>query len=82
MASRAGMKGQLRLSQVAIPGKPHAATTSGARVSCRQIHGPSGKPARYEKTVAGIWPVKSDDILKGPANGSVKSIPARPFPTR
>lgn len=65
MASRAVWKGQLRLSLVAIPVELHAATKAGARVSFRQIHGPSGKPIRYEKTVAGIGPVKSDDILKG-----------------
>lgn len=65
MASRAVWKGQLRLSLVAIPVELHPATKSGARVSFRQIHGPSGKPVRYEKTVAGLGPVKADDILKG-----------------
>lgn len=65
MASRAVWKGQLRLSLVAIPVELHAATRSGARVSFRQIHGPTGKPIRYEKTVAGVGPVKADDILKG-----------------
>ena len=69
MASRAVWKGQLRLSLVAIPVELHAATKTGARVSFRQIHGPSGKPVRYEKTVAGIGPVKSDDILKGYETG-------------
>lgn len=65
MASRAVWKGQLRLSLVAIPVELHAATRSGARVSFRQIHGPSGKPVRYEKTVAGLGTVKAEDILKG-----------------
>jgi DNA end-binding protein Ku len=65
MASRAIWKGQLRLSLVAIPVEIHSATQSGARISFRQIHGPSGKPVRYEKTVAGIGPVKTEDILKG-----------------
>ncbi|CAM3288663.1 Ku protein [Paracoccus nototheniae] len=65
MASRAVWKGQLRLSLVAIPVELHPATKSGARVSFRQIHGPSGKPVRYEKTVAGVGPVNADDILKG-----------------
>ncbi|MEE2861527.1 MAG: non-homologous end joining protein Ku [Paracoccus sp. (in: a-proteobacteria)] len=65
MASRAVWKGQLRLSLVAIPVELHAAASSGARISFRQIHGPSGKPVRYEKSVAGIGPVKSDDIMKG-----------------
>ncbi|MEQ3626258.1 MAG: Ku protein [Celeribacter sp.] len=65
MASRAVWKGQLRLSLVSIPVEIHSATKTGARVSFRQIHGPSGKRVRYEKTVPGIGPVKSDDILKG-----------------
>lgn len=65
MASRAIWKGQLRLSLVSIPVEIHAATKSGARVSFRQIHGPSGKRVRYQKTVPGVGPVKSEDILKG-----------------
>ena len=65
MATRAVWKGQLRLSLVAIPVELYPATKSGARVSFRQIHGPSGKPVRYEKTVAGIGAVTSDDIMKG-----------------
>lgn len=65
MASRAVWKGQLRLSLVSIPVEIHSATKSGARISFRQIHGPSGKPVRYQKSVPGIGPIKSDDILKG-----------------
>ena len=65
MASRAIWKGQLRLSLVSIPVEIHSATKSGARISFRQIHGPSGKPVRYEKTVPGIGPVKTGEILKG-----------------
>ncbi|WP_102106821.1 Ku protein [Oceaniglobus roseus] len=65
MASRAIWKGQLRLSLVSIPVELHSATSSGARVSFRQIHGPSGKRVRYEKTVPGVGPVKNEDILKG-----------------
>lgn len=65
MASRAVWKGQLRLSLVAIPVELHSAVKPGARVHFRQIHGPSGKPVNYTKTVAGIGPVKSEDILKG-----------------
>lgn len=65
MASRAIWKGQLRLSLVAIPVEIHNATKTGRRVSFRQIHGPSGKPVRYEKTVAGVGPIDADDILKG-----------------
>ena len=65
MASRAVWKGQLRLSLVSIPVEVHPATRSGARISFRQIHGPSGKPVRYQKSVPGVGPVKSEDILKG-----------------
>lgn len=65
MASRAIWKGQLRLSLVSIPVEIHSATKTGSQVSFRQIHGPSGKPVRYEKTVPGIGPIKSEDILKG-----------------
>lgn len=65
MASRAVWKGQIRLSLVSIPVELHSATKSGARVSFRQIHGPSGQRVRYEKTVPGIGPVKNEDILKG-----------------
>lgn len=65
MASRAIWKGQLRLSLVSIPIEIHSARNSGSRVSFRQIHGPSGKPVRYQKTVTGIGPVDSDDIMKG-----------------
>lgn len=65
MASRAVWKGQLRLSLVAIPVEIHPATQTGARVSFRQIHGPSGERVRYEKVVPGIGKVDPGDILKG-----------------
>jgi DNA end-binding protein Ku len=65
MASRAMWKGQIRLSLVSIPVELHSATKTGARVRFRQIHGPSGKPIRYQKSVPGIGEVKSEDILKG-----------------
>lgn len=69
MASRPIWKGQLRLSLVAIPVEVHSATRSTARISFRQIHGPSGKPIHYEKSVAGLGPVDPDDILKGYETG-------------
>lgn len=65
MAARAVWTGQLRLSLVSIPVEIFAATTSGARVSFRQIHKPSGKRISYEKTVKGVGPVERDDIVKG-----------------
>lgn len=65
MASRPIWKGQLRLSLVSIPVEIHSATKSSHRISFRQIHGPTGKPVRYQKSVAGVGPVKTEDILKG-----------------
>jgi DNA end-binding protein Ku len=65
MASRAVWKGQLRLSLVAIAVEVHSATQPGARVSFRQIHGPSGQRVRYDKTVPGVGSVKTSDILSG-----------------
>lgn len=65
MASRALWKGQLRLSLVSIPVELHSAKRTGARVSFRQIHKPSGKPVHYQKVVSGIGPVEADDIVKG-----------------
>ena len=65
MASRAVWKGQLRLSLVSIPVEMHSATASGAKISFRQIHEPTGKPVKYEKVVRGIGPVDSSEIVKG-----------------
>jgi DNA end-binding protein Ku len=64
MASRPIWSGQLRLSLVSIPVELHAARRSTARISFRQIHGPSGKPVKYEKSLAGLGPIKSDDYGK------------------
>lgn len=65
MASRAVWKGQLRLSLVSISVEIHSARASGNRISFRQIHGPTGKPVRYQKVVQGVGPVEREDILKG-----------------
>ncbi|WP_099864665.1 non-homologous end joining protein Ku [Pararhizobium haloflavum] len=65
MAARAMWKGQLRLSLVSIPVELYSATRTGARVSFRQIHEPTGKPIRYEKVVEGHGPVDADEIVKG-----------------
>ena len=43
----------------------YPATKSGAAISFRQIHEPSGKPINYEKVVQGIGPVDRDEIVKG-----------------
>jgi DNA end-binding protein Ku len=65
MAARAYWQGQIRLALVSIPVEIYSATKSGASISFRQIHEPSGKPIRYEKSVTGIGPVDPDEIMKG-----------------
>ncbi|MFW8637459.1 Ku protein [Cribrihabitans pelagius] len=65
MAPRAVWKGQIRLSLVSIPVEIYSATKSGSRVSFRQIHTPTGKKVRYQKTVPGVGPVDPSDIAKG-----------------
>ncbi|RYY72581.1 MAG: Ku protein, partial [Proteobacteria bacterium] len=50
---------------VSIPVEIYAATKSGAAISFRQIHEPSGKPINYEKVVQGIGPVDHGEIVKG-----------------
>ncbi|MBY8828690.1 non-homologous end joining protein Ku [Hephaestia mangrovi] len=65
MAARAYWQGQIRLALVSIPVEIYSATKSGAAVSFRQIHEPSGKPIHYEKVVTGVGPVDTDEIMKG-----------------
>ncbi|GGB74716.1 non-homologous end joining protein Ku [Blastomonas aquatica] len=65
MAARAYWKGHIRLALVSIPVEIYAATKSGAAISFRQIHEPSGKPVKYEKIVPGIGAIDHDDIIKG-----------------
>ncbi|WP_374407714.1 Ku protein [Pelagerythrobacter sp.] len=65
MAARAYWQGQIRLALVSIPVEIYAATKSGASISFRQIHEPSGRPINYEKVVQGIGPVDRDEIVKG-----------------
>jgi DNA end-binding protein Ku len=64
-ASRPIWKGQIRLSLVSIPVELFSATRSSSKIAFRQIHEPTGKPIHYEKVVAGVGPVDSDDIIKG-----------------
>ena len=65
MAARAYWQGQIRLALVSIPVEIYTATKSGAQVAFHQIHEPSGKRIKYEKTVPGIGEVDPDDIVKG-----------------
>ncbi|MBB4085428.1 Ku protein [Sphingomonas carotinifaciens] len=65
MPARAYWQGQIRLALVSIPVEIYSATKSGATVSFKQIHEPSGKPIHYEKVVTGMGPVDTDEIMKG-----------------
>lgn len=65
MAARAYWQGQIKLALVSIPVEVYPATKSGAAVSFRQIHEPTGKRIHYEKVVTGVGPVDPDEILKG-----------------
>lgn len=65
VVARAYWKGFLRLSLVTVNVEIFSAVDSGADISFRQIHKPSGKRIKYEKTVPGVGEVKSSDIVKG-----------------
>ena len=65
MAARAYWQGQIRLALVSIPVEIYSATKSGAQISFKQIHEPSGKPIHYDKVVTGVGPVDADEIMKG-----------------
>lgn len=63
MAARTHRQGQI--ARISIPAAIYPATRSGASVSFRHIHEPSGKRIRYEKVARGIRPVDRGDIVKG-----------------
>ena len=65
MAARAYWQGQIRLALVSIPVEIYSATKSGASISFKQIHEPTGKPIHYEKVVTGVGPVDVGEIVKG-----------------
>ena len=65
MAARAYWSGQLRLALVSIPVEIYSATRSAATIALNQIHEPSGKRIKLEKTVPGIGAIDPDDIVKG-----------------
>ena len=65
MAARAYWQGQIRLALVSIPVEAFSATKTGAKISFRQIHEPSGQRVSYEKVVPGIGPIDRDEIIKG-----------------
>ncbi len=65
MPARAYWQGQLRLALVSIPVELYPATRSAGHIALNQIHEPSGKRIKYEKTVPGIGAVPEDEIVKG-----------------
>lgn len=65
MAARAYWSGQLRLALVSIPIELYSATRSTTTIALNQIHEPSGKRIKYEKTVPGLGTVDPDEIVKG-----------------
>ncbi|MBZ6377874.1 Ku protein [Pacificimonas flava] len=65
MAARAYWQGQIRLALVSIPVEIFSASKSGAKIRFNQIHEPSGKRIKYEKSVPGVGPVDRDEIIKG-----------------
>jgi DNA end-binding protein Ku len=62
---RAYWKGFLRLSLVSIPVEIYTAVETAAAISLNQIHKPTGKRVNYTKTVKGVGPIESSDIVKG-----------------
>jgi DNA end-binding protein Ku len=58
-------KGHIRLSLVSIPVELFTATKTSEKIAFRQIHEPTGKPVHYQKVVAGVGPIDTDEILKG-----------------
>lgn len=65
MAARAYWQGQIRLALVSIPVEIYSATKSGAAIAFHQIHEPSGKRVKYEKTVPGLGAIDTGEIVKG-----------------
>lgn len=64
-SGRAYWKGFLRLSLVSISVEIFSAENRRAEVHFNQIHSPSGKRINYTKTVKGIGPVDTADIVSG-----------------
>lgn len=64
-APRPYWKGHLRLSLVSIAVELYPAIASSNRPAMHQIHRPSGKRVRYQKTVPGLGPIDTADIARG-----------------
>lgn len=64
-APRPYWKGHLRLSLVSIAVELYPAIASSNRPAMHQIHRPTGKRVRYQKTVPGLGPIDAADIARG-----------------
>jgi DNA end-binding protein Ku len=64
-AARPYWKGHLKLSLVSFPVELYSATAGSTKISFHQIHEPTGKRVRHEKTVPGVGAVDAGDIMKG-----------------
>ena len=80
-AARPIWKGHIRLSLVSIPVELFTATKTTEKIAFRQIHEPTGKPIHYQKVVAGVGPVDTDEILQGLRIREGPLRPARPTRT-
>jgi DNA end-binding protein Ku len=58
-------KGSLRLSLVTIPVELYSAVETQSEIRFNQIHKPSGKRIKYERTVPGLGRIETADIVKG-----------------
>lgn len=65
MPARAYWKGHLRLSLVTIGVELYSAVVGARGVEMHQIHAPTGKRIRYQKTAPGVGPVPSGEIVRG-----------------
>jgi DNA end-binding protein Ku len=64
-AARPYWKGHIKLSLVSFPVELFSATAGSTKISFHQIHEPTGKRVRHEKTVPGVGKVDTDEIMKG-----------------
>lgn len=64
-ATRPYWKGHIKLSLVSFPVELYSATAGSTKISFHQIHEPTGKRVRYEKTVPGVDKVDTAEIMKG-----------------
>lgn len=65
MPARAYWKGHLRLSLVTIGVELYSAVVGARGVEMHQIHAPTGKRIRYQKTAPGVGPVPPGEIVRG-----------------